>query len=541
MAAACDSSAYTANSVPQAAEIGQLGSQINSQINSDAASNKNNGLSPRDADFIYGISSSGQISLKAKSSEGQANCISNELQVVKDLVKTSDSNKNILDALRAQGAPLSVESRLLILSGLSFHSVSLASAAGALGFDSVSGASTDKRISFRDPVSGLYYVQISSAVLETATTDSKQLPEMSAHFASGFYAPYAPRTNDWLKQLVPPVAQATAKPSGSPIATLNTGASDTIIASAVGGSGAPVPQPLSVGSLKTGSDYVPFVPALTGNGSVLSTSQAIDLVTAQLKGPCRYTRKQLISLEEAQPQDGWEEHDTYASDWACLELKSHLKDDALRGCTADPKAAFGVAPAAATQIHGKVSYHFLGLPLIGFRGLSLQKNYNYQVQAAADGSLDITVKIHFTGSPLRTPGYSDQVQTKLDEAAAIWSKQSPGGKIHFHFLSVKADENPGFNVEIKPHANGDLYDTYWDSNIFTINYGHNTIAHELGHMMGIPDEYDPIRSVLWEIKDDEDTLQCNARGFMCDTYKPLSYPYYYYLILRRAACAAANP
>ena len=91
-------------------------------------------------------------------------------------------------------------------------------------------------------------------------------------------------------------------------------------------------------------------------------------------------------------------------------------------------------------------------------------------------------------------------------------------------------------MDLKPNAKGDLYDTYWLPSVFSDDTGKSTVAHELGHMMGIPDEYDPVRSVTWEVNDDLDTLRCNPRGIMCDFYKQKVYPYYYYLITRRGIC-----
>ncbi len=255
---------------------------------------------------------------------------------------------------------------------------------------------------------------------------------------------------------------------------------------------------------------------------------------------CRYKKLDLTKIESDDFSSSNHfifNQDKYAGDWSCINLKAHIKDDSLKDCTPNPSDVFQLSPDSPLKINGKEGYRAGGIPILNTPALKFNMPYQYEVSKDKENNLNVTVKIHFTGSILKDPSNKALVQVQLDKAAEVWSKQSPSGKMKFHFLSVEASEKPDFKVELKPKIHAHLYNSTWDFELFKAGYGANTIAHEIGHMMGIPDEYDPFRDDIWKVHNEVDSRRCNTRGMMCNSYVKKTYPYYYYLILRRAACA----
>lgn len=64
----------------------------------------------------------------------------------------------------------------------------------------------------------------------------------------------------------------------------------------------------------------------------------------------------------------------------------------------------------------------------------------------------------------------------------------------------------------------------------------DAVAHELGHMMGLDDEYNQLRNTTHMGNPGVDRDECNALSIMCsDTYgDPQSY--HYYVLQRRRLC-----
>jgi hypothetical protein len=257
---------------------------------------------------------------------------------------------------------------------------------------------------------------------------------------------------------------------------------------------------------------------------------------------CGASRTQLTRAEsDNYLSSDFSTNDIHKGEWACLEIKDHLADDRLKDCLPSPRQVFNYVPSAPVSVVGQMNYHLGSVPIFGFRGLAFARAYHYTVTSDSRGKASVIVKVHFTGGLIDHPDFKSLIQPRLDEAAKNWSQQSPDSKIIFQFLSVEASDGPDFTVEIKDSTTvGDLYDTFWSREVFEINYGAHTIAHEFGHMMGIPDEYDPVNSELFQLKDDADSLRCDVRHIMCSTYTGKTFDYDYYLFMRRAYCQAQN-
>jgi hypothetical protein len=138
------------------------------------------------------------------------------------------------------------------------------------------------------------------------------------------------------------------------------------------------------------------------------------------------------------------------------------------------------------------------------------------------------------------------MQRKLDRAADLWTEHSPGEKVRFRFRAVTTDASlPHFDVELVPGEPRVPYDVAWGR-----EWSWHLLAHEIGHMMGLDDEYGQLRKTLGHALGEEPRwkedpalktawFQCNIESLMCDSKGEQSQPlaYHYYAILRRRFCA----
>lgn len=239
------------------------------------------------------------------------------------------------------------------------------------------------------------------------------------------------------------------------------------------------------------------------------------------EGKCRYKRGKLTGIERASPNQ-------HEEDWTCLMLKHQLSGDTLKGCTPDPASVFAHQPSAIQLIAGKNRY---------FKGL-IKKRYQYELIPADTGNFTVRVKIHFYGEPTSDAAVMGSLREKLRFASELWTKYSPAGRITFAFEAVDRKEDGFFSVKLQRKDGSIMYDKAWG-----VNESRRTVAHEVGHMMGLVDEYNIIRSVIWQIHDDTDSRQCYLKDIMCDPLALSSEQqldeYLYYVILRRALCRAS--
>lgn len=145
------------------------------------------------------------------------------------------------------------------------------------------------------------------------------------------------------------------------------------------------------------------------------------------------------------------------------------------------------------------------------------KKYNYDV-IYSPNSTDITlkVKVHFknaSGQDL------ENFKKKFILAEQIWnSNQVPMDfKYQFQFQVVNSSKEAHFSVLVLDDTRGP-YDTSWNR-----NWKEKTIAHELGHMLGLGDEYETITSESF----------CLPHSLMCESNRATPMYHHYYFILRR--------
>ena len=83
------------------------------------------------------------------------------------------------------------------------------------------------------------------------------------------------------------------------------------------------------------------------------------------------------------------------------------------------------------------------------------------------------------------------MDVKLAEAAAKWSESSPDGKFVYEFIRAESRESANFVVNLVTDFYRGPYLVEWST-----GWGATTVAHEVGHMMGLDDEYNQFTNSL---------------------------------------------
>jgi hypothetical protein len=170
-----------------------------------------------------------------------------------------------------------------------------------------------------------------------------------------------------------------------------------------------------------------------------------------------------------------------------------------------------------------------------------KSGFRYDVIRSENG-LTILVKIHFRkdvmnqaiaaelypqeydGPISQMVTYRNLVDYYLSQASREWSENSPINYIKFKFIQVDSKKDSHFSVKMLDKIKGILYHNRWT--IWAKEYQrrdekrwwHKTYSHEIGHMLGLVDEYSIIRGMtqpgyfMWTKGYD---LDCSASSVMC--------------------------
>lgn len=142
------------------------------------------------------------------------------------------------------------------------------------------------------------------------------------------------------------------------------------------------------------------------------------------------------------------------------------------------------------------------------------KAYRYSTEVLADGSLKFIVNVYFKNA---TDQQFKDMQIKIKKAQDLWNQNlyDFGLKYQLRFAATKNPKNSHFRVNLKAKTRGP-YDTNW-----SLGWSEKTIAHEIGHMLGLGDEYQTLTS----------KIDCIKESMMCAGSKQL--PFHHYHVLRR--------
>lgn len=225
--------------------------------------------------------------------------------------------------------------------------------------------------------------------------------------------------------------------------------------------------------------------------------------------------------------------------WDCVFLRQHLNRDMSRKkempSAEDVFASHLNLPDQEFDVEGRIRY--LG---------TIPKKYKYNVKIE-NGIATLTVKIHFDKN--KNGNSHNTIKRRLMAAEEYWNNSLKYYSQNFKvkFLKVEDKKEASFSVKLVDKYTRGPYDTAW-----SIEWDAMTVTHEVGHMLGLDDEYSNVGytitmgprelfSGLTGIITDRDqfkrneSLKCDITSLMCNpfAYRPNITKAHAYIILSR--------
>ena len=203
----------------------------------------------------------------------------------------------------------------------------------------------------------------------------------------------------------------------------------------------------------------------------------------------------------------------------CRMLRRHLIRD-NKNCQMDPL----LVEIADQQINQTVENKLKISGRMKFLGIA-PAPYKYYLYNAQGGLPTLRARILISNADEFSTSDLDRLRSKLSAAGKIWSRNNPYEyKMDFDFDITTDSKEATVSVKLVRGSTRGPYFSKW-----SLGWSTTTIAHEMGHVMGLDDEYsnNPLGGSM---------ANCNRSSLMCSSYGGSPLMYHYYLIFRRALC-----
>ena len=205
---------------------------------------------------------------------------------------------------------------------------------------------------------------------------------------------------------------------------------------------------------------------------------------------------------------------------SCRMLRRHLIRDS-KNCHMDPTDVQVVSNYVEAQINrpldisGTVSY--LGIA---------PGSYGYDVFKDDRGNLFLETSIYFNNLEDFSSSQIASLERKFERAGQIWTDYNrfSANPITFKLKLTRDRSAAKIKAKLKRKFTRGPYFSRW-----SLAWSSSTISHEMGHMMGLDDEYSntPFGGSM---------ANCSRSSIMCNSHGGTPKDYQYYLILRRMLC-----
>lgn len=267
-----------------------------------------------------------------------------------------------------------------------------------------------------------------------------------------------------------------------------------------------------------------------------------------IAGAPRFSKGDLVQ----QTLDGITDTAVIEERWAELFDHKNLSSD-LNKERSNWQDAFPILQDRTHEISGSRIYYKL-----------FKKDYGYTIkESASNNQLIVDLKIHYYVSeaylkyarklhekndeykehyPQTAEEILERVKKELARAEDVWNSDAPKN-VRFRFRMTPNEKEAHYSIKLK-NSLGALYDkSMWALDTY------DTIAHEIGHMLGLDEEYSFFTSNVFTLHQNMEFFnkkktpesrnsavlkdaRCNLKSVMC-SHGTTVYPYHYNHILGR--------